>query len=594
MAYALTTQGQGSTAFINIGTLVPNAGSGTGLTWFEWDIAYDDVNAYNQVYLLGSNSNDTGLHYDIATGLFYFWRSTTTEHWADTPVSWSAGTRAVIRFELDDVASGADSTVRVYFNGQQVLTFVVVGGTVPTAMGIGIRQYRYSPITLYRFVVGGSHYNPLATYSDGWVGDEISGSGTTWPSVGGSRNLTLTNKTLGDTDSQWLFYNSPAEPTVGYVLSTKNQGSSCYLQTLTTTGNTGAAWVLGGRFIVHDLSVNAQLLGALSNTQTSLRVLTDGTLVMRSSASNRIWTAPGAVQVDVPFDWEIRNNVATGEWELYFNDMVTPVGTYARGSSIWSINQLGAFNTTVCSPITVERFYVDNATDVDGRYEWDFTSGTGTGVYHYSKDGSRVLQVINAAGEPDSWWINYGGAINQLSATLSSASSLSAGLTAVNRMAVSLQSISALNANLTVGTPVTNLAATLSSASALAATLTVANRMSASLASSSAVSATLTAKHKLSASLQSVSSISASLTLTSGSVVFPIDVAGIPDGTYPVALFNHETGDFVSRTNVTFVSGSAEVASALPVGTEFSGYVIETGVTPTVGAVVYGQVAYAS
>ena len=390
-----------------------------------------------------------------------------------------------------------------------------------------------------------------------------------------------------------------------FALSTQGQGSTAYIAapswSFNPNTNSGYNWVEID-FILHSADINngiGYILGASSSTSFSVSVDTTNTLRFVSGSTNRIIGAAGAFVYGQRYVLRVEYNdtgVAGTAFTRMYLDGVQVGSDWTGATHNNIINQIGRYSTTRHSPITVYSiaFGSDNSAAVTYVDSWNDTTATGSGTGWTSTGGTRDLTITNATGSADSWWVSYGGAINQLSATLSSASSLSAGLTAVNRMAVSLQSISALNANLTVGTPVTNLAATLSSASALAATLTVANRMSASLASSSAVSATLTAKHKLSASLQSVSSISASLTLTSGSVVFPIDVAGIPDGTYPVALFNHETGDFVSRTNVTFVSGSAEVASVLPVGTEFSGYVIETGATPTVGAVVYGQVAYAS
>ena len=117
--------------------------------------------------------------------------------------------------------------------------------------------------------------------------------------------------------------------------------------------------------------------------------------------------------------------------------------------------------------------------------------------------------------------------------------------------------------------------------------------LSASLSSANTLSASLRVRHLLSASLSSGSTLSASLTVASGGRIFAIDVTGIPDGNYPVAIFNHTTGDFITRQTLAFAGGQAQYATTLTLGTDFSGYVISAGGSPANGAVIYGQVSNA-
>lgn len=187
-----------------------------------------------------------------------------------------------------------------------------------------------------------------------------------------------------------------------FALSTLNQGLG-YLAFTSVTQTSGVAWIVGGVFEVHDLSVNQQLMGASNSTQNALRVYPDGSIAMRSSAVDRIRSAPGKIQVDVPFHWEVRNNVATGHWELYIDDMDVPVGTFARGSTAWGMNQLGRFSTTAVTPLTVYNFYF--AGEINYTERWDATTAIGSGTVWDGVNNSRTLTLLGATGAEDSWWI---------------------------------------------------------------------------------------------------------------------------------------------------------------------------------------------
>jgi hypothetical protein len=69
-----------------------------------------------------------------------------------------------------------------------------------------------------------------------------------------------------------------------------------------------------------------------------------------------------------------------------------------------------------------------------------------------------------------------------------------------------------------------------------------------------------------------------------------ISVSGLPNGSYQTALFNHDTGAFLSRTPLSYVDGQNTFTTSLAIGTPISGYVIDNVSTPVDGAVIYGVV----
>jgi hypothetical protein len=197
---------------------------------------------------------------------------------------------------------------------------------------------------------------------------------------------------------------------MAYALSTQGQGGG-YLSFTAIANTAGTPWVLGGVFTVHSLGVNAQLVGSSGSTQIVLRVYPDGRLSMRSGAEDRIVSPVGSVQVGVPFEWKIVNNTSTGNWELYLNDMVTPVGTFARGSSAWGINQLGRFSSTAVTEITVESFYCSGSTY---NATWDKTTANSVGRQWISDNVARALTLTAFTGAEDSWWVYYPDTVDPL------------------------------------------------------------------------------------------------------------------------------------------------------------------------------------
>ena len=193
-----------------------------------------------------------------------------------------------------------------------------------------------------------------------------------------------------------------------FALSTFNQGAGAHITLPAMLNNTsGAAWIIGGTAIVHDLSANRNLIGASSSTQNVLRFYPDGSVAMRAGGNDRITTAPGAAVVDDVFAWEVRNNTATGNWEFFFNDLTTPVGVFGRGTAAWAMNQLCRFSTTPSPFFTILSFYASGAASfVDS---WDDTTAVSTGTSWNSTSGTRALTIIGATGAADTWWTPYGG-----------------------------------------------------------------------------------------------------------------------------------------------------------------------------------------
>lgn len=195
---------------------------------------------------------------------------------------------------------------------------------------------------------------------------------------------------------------------MNYALSTFNQGAGAYITLPATLANTSASsWIIGGTAIVHDLTANRNLIGANSSTQNVLRFYPNGSVAMRAGSIDRITTAAGSAIVGNVFAWEIRNNIGTGNWEFYFNDMTTPVGVFARGSTAWAMNQLCRFSTTPSPFFTILSFYTSGGSSyVDS---WDDTTAVSTGTSWNSTSGTRALTIVGATGAADTWWTPYGG-----------------------------------------------------------------------------------------------------------------------------------------------------------------------------------------
>ena len=193
-----------------------------------------------------------------------------------------------------------------------------------------------------------------------------------------------------------------------YALTTKDQGTGAFIATPSLSNTAVTPWIMGGVFIVHDLAANQQLLGDSGSNQKALRVYTDGSLAVRSSALDRIRSPAGMIVPEVPFAWEVRNNITTGNWELYLGDLSTPVGTFARGSTSWLLNQIGRFFNTTTTATTVLSFYASGGTYNDA---WNGSTTTGAGTSWTSTSGTRALTITGATGAADSWWIPQGATL---------------------------------------------------------------------------------------------------------------------------------------------------------------------------------------
>lgn len=419
MAFALSSIGQGNSAWISFSSLTINAGSGVGLTWVEWEIAHDGVGSGSDkdVYLLGHNSNDTGLFYNTTTGLFRYWRSVGNEYVSAVPVTWPALTRGFIRLEYDDVTTGTDSVARVYFNGLLVLTIPITGGTFPTATGIGIRQYRYSPVILYRFTVGSNQNSTspaaLATFAEGWDETNAPGTGNVWPSniTGTNKNLTLQNFT-GIADSWWLHYTA-FDPSSGYVFSTNNQGVDSYLLIKPQWSRPAAAdWTVGITCAVHSLAVTAHIWGRSNSSAGSLRVLTTGSVAFRDDSTDRYSSPAGKVVVDEFYTYVLRRVDLT--MELWFGpqtmgaDLVggellysATFSTFPTCTTLNPLNQIGRFFNTVETPLTVKKFWLVGGTFTDS---WDFTTETQNDLW-YSETRARILQITGQTTSQNEWLV---------------------------------------------------------------------------------------------------------------------------------------------------------------------------------------------
>ena len=73
-----------------------------------------------------------------------------------------------------------------------------------------------------------------------------------------------------------------------------------------------------------------------------------------------------------------------------------------------------------------------------------------------------------------------------------------------------------------------------------------------------------------------------------------INVVGIPNGSYKTSLFNHATGELLTRSDMTYVNGRSVYETGLPLGVKISGYVIDNLDPATNGSVIYCEVTNAA
>jgi hypothetical protein len=191
---------------------------------------------------------------------------------------------------------------------------------------------------------------------------------------------------------------------MAYALSTQGQLTNTHVSLTNLANASTTAWQIGGTYVVPSLSTDVELAGASGATTQGLRVYADGRLSMRSGNVDRIITTAGAVQAGVPFTWKIVNNLTTGVWELYLNDMAAPVGTFARGTTAWAVNQIGRLATGLATPVIVRKFHCSGST-YSGT--WDATTAPGLGVGWVDLTNVRALTLQNPGTVGDSWWIYY-------------------------------------------------------------------------------------------------------------------------------------------------------------------------------------------
>ena len=191
---------------------------------------------------------------------------------------------------------------------------------------------------------------------------------------------------------------------MAYALSTIGQGTAAYSAISANMGGVSTvAFRFGGRFEVESLAATTVLIANGSSSIPRILVDTSGRLTVWSSAP-RIQSDIGSIVAGVQFEWAMANNITTGNWELYLNDMVTPVGTFSRGTAAFAMNQLPRSTSANAYGFKIYELWQSGGSFVDS---WDETTATGAGTVWRSVGGARTLTMTNAAGAADSWWVFY-------------------------------------------------------------------------------------------------------------------------------------------------------------------------------------------
>lgn len=212
MSYALSTQGQGSSAYIALPNFQPNSSAATGGTAF-FEIEYE-LNALAENgfgYVVGHNATSVSgfsltSAYAVRLGV-----GTTVRVISNDGVG-SLNRRDVLRMEYDDTGSGTTAQFRLYHKAGESGTLTLIGSwtgsysqTAVWANAIGRSNANYNPITVYRVSCGNMNASIAANYSALWDETTAPGTGTGWQDTLAANALTITNAT-GLADSWWINY----------------------------------------------------------------------------------------------------------------------------------------------------------------------------------------------------------------------------------------------------------------------------------------------------------------------------------------------------------------------------------------------------
>lgn len=317
MPYALSTQGQGATAYAALPLWAINPNTQTGVNWIEIDFILHEPADNGIGYIFGaSNSTIFSVSVDAANKLRLVLSSAVIIEPVGTFVY---GQRYTIRLEYNDTGSASTAWTRLYLNGAQIGSDYT--GATSNIQINQIARYsttRHSPITIFSLKTGSSTPGAVG-YVDEWNDSTALGTGTTWPSVASTRNITITNAT-GAADSWWINYggsytelasnfycvsNATAELSAGIQLGSLLEAESSITAAieaaaqLTSTlysvsAASGilstevrlAAQLVGNSTVSAQLLVPTSLVANINASATLLGVLTTGIRLSSSLLSN--------------------------------------------------------------------------------------------------------------------------------------------------------------------------------------------------------------------------------------------------------------------------------------------------------------------
>ncbi len=195
MAFAFKTEGQGASSYIALQNWNHSANVNTGVSGIEIEISLDGFRGQALGYLLGaSSSTQNAVRVDAATMQLQL-RLSAANRVASANGAIVLGQRHKITLTWDK------STTTYSFYLDDVLLGLWSGSAVTWNQIARYSTTVTSDVTLYAVKVWG----PQASYTDEWDDSTATGNGTTWPSKGGTRNLTMTGYT-GAENSWWYEY----------------------------------------------------------------------------------------------------------------------------------------------------------------------------------------------------------------------------------------------------------------------------------------------------------------------------------------------------------------------------------------------------
>ena len=217
MDYALSTQGQGSSAHITFPNFQPNGSSANGGTsFFEAEYELFEMAANGIGYVCGSTATAVN-GFSLTAAFAPRFGSGGAVRITGADGVGALNRRDKFRIEYDDTGSGTTAQFRLYHRAGPSGSLNPIGswtGSIAQAQTLincfGRSTTNYNAIKIYNAACGST--GSASNYAADWTSATATGSGTTWQDALAANPLTIVGAT-GAADSWWVFYSGPSSST---------------------------------------------------------------------------------------------------------------------------------------------------------------------------------------------------------------------------------------------------------------------------------------------------------------------------------------------------------------------------------------------